>query len=125
MTPVDGMVAKIPVEEGETSTVSLMTYGYDPELAMWSPFHGAVYALVHSIAKSAALGGNYKNIRLTLQEYFERLGQDPERWGKPFIALLGSYLVQSSLGIPAIGGKDSMSGTFKDLDVPLHWSLLL
>lgn len=118
LTPVDGMVAKIPVEEGETSTVSLMTYGYDPELAMWSPFHGAVYALVHSIAKSAALGGNYKNIRLTLQEYFERLGQDPERWGKPFIALLGSYLVQSSLGIPAIGGKDSMSGTFKDLDVP-------
>lgn len=118
LSPVDGMAAKIPVEKGETSTVSLMTYGYDPELAMWSPFHGAVYALVHSIAKSTALGGNYKKIRLTLQEYFERLGQEPDRWGKPFSALLGAYLVQSTLGIPAIGGKDSMSGTFKDLDVP-------
>lgn len=118
LSPVDGMVAKIPVQEGDTSTVSIMTYGYDPELAIWSPFHGAVYSLLLSIAKSVALGGDYSKIRLTLQEYFESLGQDRCKWGKPFSALLGAYLVQSELGLPAIGGKDSMSGTFKDMDVP-------
>lgn len=118
LTPVDGMVSKIPILEGETSTGTIMTYGYDPELALWSPFHGAVYAVINSVARSVALGGDYKKIRLTFQEYFESLGDDRTKWGKPFGALLGAYLVQSELGIAAIGGKDSMSGTFKDLDVP-------
>ncbi|MFP4016693.1 MAG: phosphoribosylformylglycinamidine synthase [Halanaerobiales bacterium] len=118
VTPMDGMVAKIPVLEGETSTASIMTYGYNPNLALWSPFHGAVYAVLDSVAKVVALGGDYRKTRLTFQEYFEKLGEDKEKWGKPFSALLGAYLVQSELGIPAIGGKDSMSGTFEDLDVP-------
>ncbi|QTL98441.1 phosphoribosylformylglycinamidine synthase [Iocasia frigidifontis] len=118
MTPVDGMAAKIPVLKGETNTATVMTFGYNPKLASWSPFHGAVYAVVQAVARAVALGTDYKNIRLTFQEYFEKLGQDRTRWGKPFSALLGAYLVQSSLGIPAIGGKDSMSGTFKDIDVP-------
>ncbi|MFW6238071.1 MAG: phosphoribosylformylglycinamidine synthase, partial [Halanaerobiales bacterium] len=117
-TPVDGMVAKVPVLEGDTTTGTIMTFGYNPELAAWSPFHGAVYALVEAVARSVALGGDYSRIRFTLQEYFEKLRGESERWGKPFSALLGAYLVQSELGIPAVGGKDSMSGTFKDLDVP-------
>lgn len=118
LTPVDGMVAKIPLLEGETNTGTIMTYGYNPDLALWSPFHGAVYSVVESVARSVVLGGDYKNIRLTFQEYFESLGDDRTKWGKPFSALLGAYLVQSELGIAAIGGKDSMSGTFKELDVP-------
>jgi len=118
LTPTEGMVAKIPVLNGETNTCSIMTYGYNPRLAKWSPFHGALYAVIESISKVVALGGNYKNIRLTLQEYFEKLGDNPEKWGKPFSALLGAFYVQKKLGIPAIGGKDSMSGTFKELDVP-------
>ncbi|MEJ6952006.1 phosphoribosylformylglycinamidine synthase [Natronospora cellulosivora (SeqCode)] len=118
MTPMDGMVAKIPVLEGETSTASIMTYGYNPDLALWSPFHAAAYAVLDSVAKVVALGGDYRKTRLTFQEYFEKLGEDRERWGKPFSALLGAYLVQTELGIPAIGGKDSMSGTFEDMDVP-------
>lgn len=118
LTPVDGMVAKIPVTEGDTTTASIMTYAYDPDLFMWSTFHGGVYSLVHAIAKSVALGGDYRKIRLSLQEYFGSPGRDRIKWGKPFSALLGAYLVQTELGIPSIGGKDSMSGTYKDLDVP-------
>lgn len=118
ITPAEGMAAKIPVLHGITKTASLMTYGYNPEIAKWSPFHGAVYALIEAAAKIVSMGGDYKNIRLSLQEYFERLGKDPEGWGKPFAALLGALHVQRQLEIPAIGGKDSMSGTFKELDVP-------
>lgn len=114
----EGMAAKLPVLEGDTSTCTLMTFGYNPKISRWSPFHGAVYAIVEAAAKIAAMGGDYKKIRLTLQEYFEKLGKDPIKWGKPFSALLGAYYAQMKLDIPAIGGKDSMSGTFKDLDVP-------
>ena len=117
-TPAEGMVAKIPVLDGETTTASIMTYGYHPQLAKWSPFHGAMYAVVEAVAKSVALGGDYQRIRLSLQEYFEKLGQDAGKWGKPFSALLGAFYAQKELGIPAIGGKDSMSGTYKDLHVP-------
>ncbi|KPU45887.1 phosphoribosylformylglycinamidine synthase 2 [Oxobacter pfennigii] len=118
LTPMEVMAARIPVLKGETRTGTLMSYGYNPELAKWSPFHGAVYAITEAVTKIVAAGGNYKNIRLTLQEYFEKLGKDPEKWGKPLGALLGSYYTQMKLSIPAIGGKDSMSGTFKDLNVP-------
>jgi len=95
-----------------------MTYGYNPLIGKWSPFHGALYAIVEAVAKLVALGGDYRKARLTLQEYFEKLGKDPEKWGKPFSSLLGAYYAQVKLGIPAIGGKDSMSGTFKDMTVP-------
>lgn len=118
LTPAEGMVAKIPVLDGDTNTGTVMTYGYNPSIAKWSPFHGAVYAIVEALAKITAIGGDYRKARLTLQEYFERLGQDPRKWGKPFSALLGAYYAQMQLGIPAIGGKDSMSGTFEDLAVP-------
>ena len=117
-TPAQGMVAKIPVLDGETTTSTIMTYGYNPKIGKWSPFHGALYAVVESVCKLVAIGGNYKTTRLTFQEYFEKLGTDATRWGKPFAALLGAYYVQNKLQIPAIGGKDSMSGTFKDIDVP-------
>jgi phosphoribosylformylglycinamidine synthase len=117
-TPAEGMASKIPVLHGNTNTATLMTYGYDPQLATWSPFHGAVYAVVEAVAKVVAMGGEYHTVRLTLQEYFERLGQDAVKWGKPFSALLGALHAQEQLGIPAIGGKDSMSGTFKELAVP-------
>lgn len=117
-TPAEGMVAKIPVQSGETHTATVMTYGYNPQLAKWSPFHGALYAVVDAVTKIVALGGDYSKVRLTLQEYFEKLGKDPEKWGKPFGALLGAFYAQKKLGIPAIGGKDSMSGTFMDLHVP-------
>lgn len=118
LTPIQAMAAKIPLLEGETTTGTMMAYGYQPELAKWSPFHGALYAIVEATAKIVASGGDYRRIRLTLQEYFEKLGQDPVRWGKPFAALLGAYYAQAKLGIPAIGGKDSMSGTFKEVSVP-------
>jgi phosphoribosylformylglycinamidine synthase, clade II len=118
VTPAEGMVAKIPVLSGETNTATIMTYGYNPQLSKWSPFHGAVYAVVDAVTKIVALGGDYRKVRLTLQEYFERLGTDPEKWGKPFTALLGAFYAQKKLGIPAIGGKDSMSGTFMDRHVP-------
>lgn len=118
MTPVQGMAAKLPVLEGETDDCTFMTYGFDPRLAKWSPFHGAFYALVHSLAKLTALGADSRKARLSLQEYFEKLGEDPEKWGKPFAALLGALKVQVEFGVPAIGGKDSMSGTFNDLHVP-------
>lgn len=117
-TPSEGMVAKLPLLEGETTTATIMASGYDPHLAAWSPFHGACLAVVEAAARVAALGGDYRRIRLTLQEYFEKLGTDPARWGKPFSALLGAFYAQKKLGIPAIGGKDSMSGTFMDLHVP-------
>ncbi|KJS50604.1 phosphoribosylformylglycinamidine synthase [Desulfosporosinus sp. BICA1-9] len=118
VTPAEGMVAKLPVLSGETNTATMMTYGYNPQLATWSPFHGALYAVVDAVTKTVALGGDYRQVRLTLQEYFERLGTDPQKWGKPFSALLGAFYAQKKLGIPAIGGKDSMSGTFMDLHVP-------
>ncbi|MDP4145710.1 MAG: phosphoribosylformylglycinamidine synthase [Bacillota bacterium] len=117
-TPAEGMVAKLPILEGDTTTGTVMTYGYNPKIGKWSPFHGAVYAVVESLAKVAACGGDYKQSRLTFQEYFERLGKDAVRWGKPFSALLGGLYAQNIFKTAAIGGKDSMSGTFKDLDVP-------
>src|SRR5690606_20778578 len=118
LTPAEGMVAKIPVLEGDTNTATIMTHGYNPRIAKWSPFHGAVYAIVEALAKLTAMGGDYRKVRMTFQEYFERLGDDPKKWGKPFSALLGAYRAQMELGIPSIGGKDSMSGTFEDLTVP-------
>ncbi len=117
-TPAEGMAAKIPVQKGITNTCTLMAHGFDPYLSKLSPYHGAMYAVIHSITKIVAMGGNYKNIRLTLQEYFEKLNKEPERWGKPLSALLGAFRVQHELNIPAIGGKDSMSGTFMDMNVP-------
>lgn len=118
LTPIQSMVAKVPVENGRTSTVSMMSYGYCPEIAKWSPFHGGFYALVDSVGKIVATGGDHRRIRLSLQEYFQKMTEDPAVWGKPFAALLGAYSVQHQLGIPAIGGKDSMSGSFHDLHVP-------
>lgn len=117
-TPTQGMVAKIPVLGGETNTSTIMTYGYNPKVGKWSPFHGALYAVVESVCKLVAIGGNYSTTRLTFQEYFEKLGNNPEKWGKPFSVLLGAFYAQSKFEIPAIGGKDSMSGTFKDIEVP-------
>ncbi len=118
LTPADGMAAKVPVLSGSTNTATVMTYGYNPKISKWSPYHGATYAIVESVSKAVALGADYKKIYLTFQEYFERLGNDKKRWGKPFAALLGAYRTQLELGIAAIGGKDSMSGSFNELDVP-------
>jgi phosphoribosylformylglycinamidine synthase len=117
-TPAVGMAAKLPVESGDTHTATLMAYGYNAQMAKWSPFHGALYAVIEAVSKIVAMGGDYQTIRLSLQEYFEKLGTDSSKWGKPFAALLGAYCAQMELGIPAIGGKDSMSGTFMDLNVP-------
>ena len=114
LTPVQTMVAKLPVLHGRTETVTMMSYGYDPYLSSWSPYHGAVYAVVESVAKIVAAGGDYSKIRFTFQEYFERLGVDPKRWGVPFAALLGAYNAQMGFGLPSIGGKDSMSGSFNE-----------
>ena len=118
LTPQVGMAAKLPVLSGDTDTVTLMSYGFDPDLSSASPFHGALYAVVDSVTKLAALGGDYSKARLSFQEYFEKLGTSPDKWGKPFIALLGALKAQKELGIPAIGGKDSMSGTFMERHVP-------
>ena len=118
LTPAEGMAAKLPLMEGDTTTGTLMSYGCNPEISTWSPFHGAVFAVVESVAKIAAMGGDYKKIRLTLQEYFEKPGRDAKRWGKPLSALLGAYYAQMKLGTAAIGGKDSMSGSFNEMDVP-------
>ena len=118
LTPVQTMVAKLPVLKGRTETVTMMSYGYDPYLSSWSPYHGAVYAVLESVAKIVAAGGEYEKIRFTFQEYFERLGEDPKRWGTPLSALLGAYDAQMGFGLPSIGGKDSMSGSFNDIDVP-------
>ncbi|WP_027339626.1 phosphoribosylformylglycinamidine synthase [Halonatronum saccharophilum] len=117
-TPTQAMVAKIPILEGDTSTGTIMSHGYNSKLSTWSPFHGALYAVIESISKVVAVGGDYKKIRFTFQEYFERLRGDAARWGKPFSALLGAYYGQKRFGLPAIGGKDSMSGTFNEIDVP-------
>ena len=118
LSPVQTMVAKLPVLSGKCDTVTMMSYGIDPYLASWSPFHGSVYAVVSSVAKIVAAGGDYSKIRFTFQEYFRRLGEDPERWGEPMAALLGAYDAQVKLGLPSIVGKDSMSGTFNNIDVP-------
>lgn len=118
LTPVQTMIAKLPVLHGACDTVTMMSYGYDPYLSSWSPFHGAVYAVISSVAKIVAAGGDHKKIRFTFQEYFRRLGDDARRWGEPLTALLGAYDAQMKLGLPSIGGKDSMSGTFNDIDVP-------
>ena len=118
LTQAEGMAAKIPVLKGETNTCSLMSYGFEPNISKWSPFHGGIYAVIESLAKITAMGGDYRKARLTFQEYFERMGKDKKKWGKPFSALLGAYLVEKNLDIPSIGGKDSMSGTFEDIDVP-------
>ena len=118
MTETQSMVAKLPVQEGTCDTVTMMSYGFDPYLSTWSPYHGAVYAVVESVAKIVANGGDYSKIRLTFQEYFRRMTEDPKRWSQPFAALLGAYNVQLGLGLPSIGGKDSMSGTFQEIDVP-------
>ena len=118
LTPTQTMIAKLPVMKGKTDTITMMSYGFDPYLSKWSPFHGAVYAITESIAKIVASGGDYRNIRLTFQEYFKRLGEDKTRWGQPVAALLGAYQAQMGFGLASIGGKDSMSGTFNDIDVP-------
>lgn len=118
MTEVQTMVAKLPVLNGKTETVTMMSYGFDPYLSSWSPYHGAVYAVLESIAKIVAAGGDYKKIRFTFQEYFRRMTEDPARWSQPFSALLGAYRAQLEFGLPSIGGKDSMSGTFNEIDVP-------
>lgn len=118
LTPAEGMAAKIPVLGGESKDASLMTYGFNPYLGVWSPFHMAFYSVIESVTKIAVMGGDYKKVRLTFQEYFEKLLRDEEKWGKPFAALLGAYKAQMDLGLPAIGGKDSMSGSFGELNVP-------
>lgn len=118
MTETQAMVAKVPVMKGHTDSVSMMSFGFDPYLSSWSPYHGAVYAVVESVAKIVAAGGDYSKIRFTFQEYFRRMTEDPKRWSQPFAALLGAYSAQMGFGLPSIGGKDSMSGTFQDIDVP-------
>nr|WP_294679175.1 phosphoribosylformylglycinamidine synthase [uncultured Blautia sp.] len=118
LTETQSMVAKVPVQNGKTNTVTMMSYGFDPYLSSWSPYHGAAYAVTESVARIVATGGDYKKIRFTFQEYFRRMTEDPKRWSQPFSALLGAYAAQMGFGLPSIGGKDSMSGTFNDIDVP-------
>ncbi len=118
MTETQAMVAKLPVLTGDCDTVTMMSYGFDPYLSTWSPYHGAIYAVTESVAKIVAAGGDYSKIRFTFQEYFRRMTEDPHRWSQPFAALLGAYNAQLGFGLPSIGGKDSMSGTFEDIDVP-------
>ena len=118
LTETQTMIAKLPVLKGTTDTVTMMSYGFDPYLSSWSPYHGAVYAVLESVAKIVASGGDYRKIRFTFQEYFRRMTEDPHRWSQPFAALLGAYSAQLGFGLPSIGGKDSMSGTFNDIDVP-------
>ncbi len=118
LTETQAMVAKVPVLKGNTNTVTMMSYGFDPYLSSWSPYHGAVYAVTESVARIVAAGGDYRKIRFTFQEYFRRMTEDPHRWSQPFSALLGAYAAQLGFGLPSIGGKDSMSGTFNQIDVP-------
>lgn len=118
LTPIQTMIAKLPVLKGTCDTVTMMSYGFDPYLSSWSPYHGAIYAVISSVAKIVACGGDFSKIRFTFQEYFRRLGTDAKRWGEPMAALLGAYEAQMKLGLPSIGGKDSMSGTFNEIDVP-------
>ena len=118
LTETQSMVAKLPVAKGSSDSVTMMAYGFDPYLSSWSPYHGAVYAVVESVARIVAAGGDYKKIRFTFQEYFRRMSEDPKRWSQPFAALLGAYSAQMGFGLPSIGGKDSMSGSFNEIDVP-------
>ncbi len=118
MTGTQAMAAKVPVAGGNSDAVTLMSYGFDPYLSSWSPYHGAAWAVVESVARITAAGGNPRKIRFTFQEYFRRMSEDPERWSQPFTALLGAYSAQLGLGLPSLGGKDSMSGSFNDIDVP-------
>ena len=118
LTPIEAMVAKIPVFPRTTKTGTIMSFGFNPKISKWSPFHGAIYSIIEAIAKIVATGGNYKTIRFSFQEYFEKLGNEIKKWGKPFSALLGAYYVMKELNLAAIGGKDSMSGTFNNLNVP-------
>lgn len=118
LTETQAMVAKLPVLKGKCDTVTMMSYGFDPYLSKWSPYHGAMYAVVDSVAKIVAAGGDFNKIRFTFQEYFRRMTEDASRWSQPFVALLGAYEAQLGFGLPSIGGKDSMSGTFEDIDVP-------
>ena len=118
LTETQAMVAKLPTLTGKTDTVTMMSYGFDPYLSSWSPYHGAIYAVTESMAKIVANGGDYRTIRFTFQEYFRRMSGEPSRWSQPFAALLGAYDAQMGYGLPSIGGKDSMSGTFNDIDVP-------
>jgi phosphoribosylformylglycinamidine synthase len=118
LSPIQTMTAKLPVLQGNCNTLSMMSYGFDPYLSGWSPFHGAVYAVIASVAKIVAAGGDHTGIRFTFQEFFRKLGNDPKRWGEPLTALLGAYDAQIKLGLPSIGGKDSMSGSFNEMDVP-------
>ncbi len=118
LTETQSMIAKLPVLNGRTDTVTMMSYGFDPYLSSWSPYHGAIYAVTESMARIVASGGDYRKIRFTFQEYFRRMTEDPKRWSQPFAALLGAYDAQMGYGLPSIGGKDSMSGTFNDIDVP-------
>ncbi len=117
-TETQTMVAKVPVLAGETNTVTMMSYGFDPYLSSWSPYHGAAWAVTESVARIVAAGGDYRKIRFTFQEYFRRMSDDPRRWSQPFASLLGAYEAQLGFGLPAIGGKDSMSGSFNEIDVP-------
>ncbi|MCR5144318.1 MAG: phosphoribosylformylglycinamidine synthase [Lachnospiraceae bacterium] len=118
LTETQSMVAKLPVMNGKCDTVTMMSYGFDPYLSSWSPYHGSSYAVLESVARIVAAGGDYKKIRFTFQEYFRRMSEDPKRWSQPFAALLGAYKAQMAFGLPSIGGKDSMSGTFNEIDVP-------
>ncbi len=118
LTETQSMIAKLPVMKGETDTVTMMAFGFDPYISSWSPYHGAVYAVTESVARITASGGDPARIRLTFQEYFRRMSEDPKRWSQPFAALLGAYEAQIRYKLPSIGGKDSMSGTFGDIDVP-------
>ena len=118
LTETQSMVAKLPVLKGKTDTVTMMSYGFDPYLSSWSPYHGSVYAVLESLSRIVTAGGDYKKVRFTFQEYFRRMSEDPKRWSQPFAALLGAFDAQIGFGLPSIGGKDSMSGTFNDIDVP-------
>ena len=118
LTETQSMVAKLPVMNGKTDVVTMMSYGFNPYLSSWSPYHGAVYAVVESISKIVAAGGDYSKIRMTYQEYFRRMTEDETTWGEPLAALLGAYAAQIGFGLPSIGGKDSMSGTFNEISVP-------
>ena len=116
LTPIQSMVHKVSVEQGHTDTVSYMSWGYNPYISEKSPYHGAYLAVVESISKLIATGASFEDVYLTFQEYFEKLGKDANRWGKPLSALLGAFRAQKELGIGSIGGKDSMSGSFENLD---------
>ena len=118
LTETQSMVAKLPVLNGKCDTVTMMSYGFDPYLSSWSPYHGSVYAVLESLSRIVTAGGDFKKVRFTFQEYFRRMSEDPKRWSQPFAALLGAYDAQIGFGLPSIGGKDSMSGTFNDIDVP-------